>query len=156
VLDTVADVCNPGAEANPLYENPKRVAARYRSAFLEPMDAALASVEGAGSAPSSPIARAIAASVEALPSSPALRFKLVVISDLMEHTPEASAYAGTLSEAALRKAIPEATLARLKDAEMRVILLARPTYARQQDAAIAIWRRFLQSAAGREPEIVRP
>lgn len=155
VLETVADLCNPGAEANPLFENPKRVAARYRDAFQEPIEAALASVKTAGSAPSSPIAGAVHASIEAGPESPGLRYKLILVSDLMEHTEDASAYSGTLSEAALKKAMPQSTQARLRGAEVRVLLLPRPRYAKQQDAAIAIWRRFLQAVAGREPGIAR-
>ena len=156
VLETVADLCNPGAEANPLFENPKRVAARYRDAFQAPIEAALASMKSAGSAPSSPIAGAIDASIVAGPESPGLRFKLILVSDLMEHTTDASAYAGTLSEAALHKAMPPGTQARLAGAEVRVLLLPRPRHAKQQDAAVAIWRRFLHTVSGREPEIVRP
>ena len=156
VLETVADLCNPGAEANPLFENPKRVAVRYRSAFREPIEEALASVAGALPAPASPIARAVHASLEAIADSPGQSLKLILISDLMEHTQEASAYTGTLSEAALRKVIPQATQARLRRAEIRVLLLSRARYAKQQDAAVAIWRRFFQAETGREPEIVRP
>ena len=156
VLETVADLCNPGAEANPLFENPKRVAARYRDAFQEPIEAALASMKSAGPAPASPIAGAIHASVQAAPESPGLRFKLILVSDLMEHTKDASAYAGTLSEAALLKAMPAGAQARLAGAGVRVVLLPRPRHAKQQDAAIAIWRRFLHTVSGREPEILRP
>jgi len=155
-LETIADLCNPGAEANPLFENPKRVAARYRSAFREPIEAALASMPAAGSAPSSPIARAIHESLEAALQSPGQHLKLILISDLMEHSAEASAYAGTLSEAVLRKAMPQPALERMKGAQVRVMLLARPRYAKQQDAALGIWRRFLQAVTGREPDIVRP
>jgi len=154
VLITAADLCNPGAEANPLFENPKRVAARYKSAFREPVEQALASVEGAGSAPSSPIAQSIHESVEAVEANPSLRLKLILVSDLMEHTGDASAYAGTLSETALRKAMPPSTQARLKGAEVRVLLLGRPRYAKRHAAAIAIWRRFLQAITGREPEFL--
>ncbi|MGO8953006.1 MAG: hypothetical protein ACLPWS_09585 [Rhodomicrobium sp.] len=156
VLETVAELCNPGAEANPLFENPKRVAARYRNAFREPIEEALASLPAAGSAPSSPIARAIGDSIEAAPPSPGQHLRLILISDLMEHTDEASAYAGTLSEAALHKAMPRPALERMKGAEVRVMLLARPRYAKQQGAALAIWRRFLRAVTEREPDIVRP
>ncbi len=153
---TAADLCNPGAEANPLFENPRRVAARYRSAFQEPIEQAIASVESAGSAPASPIARAIEETIEAAPQGPGHRFKLILVSDLMEHTPEASAYSGTLSEAALRRAIPPGTQARLKEAEVRVLLLNRPRYAKQQAAAITVWRQFFAAASGREPNFERP
>ncbi len=153
-LGTAADLCNPGAEGNPLFENPRRVAARYQSAFREPVERALASVKSSGSAPSSPIARAVHTSIEAAPESQHL--KLILVSDLMEHMPDASAYNGSLSEAALRKAIPQSTQARLKGAEVRVLLLNRPRYAKQQAAAILIWRSFFAAASGREADFERP
>lgn len=155
-LDTLADLCNPGNEANPLFENPKRIAARYEAGFREPIQGALASFESAGPAPVSPIAAAIHAGLEAVPASAGRHLKLVLISDLMEHTAEASAYAGTLSEAALRKAMPESTRMRLNGAEIRIVLLARPRHAQRQDASVEIWRRFLRAASQREPDMVRP
>ncbi len=154
-LDTAADLCNPGAEGNPLFENPKRVAARYQNAFREPLDEALASVQDAGSAPVSPIAQAIHESLAAVPESLGQRLKLILVSDLMEHTPAASAYTGTLSEAALRKDFPPALQKRLQGAEVRILLLARPRYAKQQAAAIAVWQRFFQAVTAREPELLR-
>ena len=154
-LDTATDLCNPGSEANPLFENPKRVAARYQTAFQEPLDEALASAEDTGPAPASPIAQAIYESLAAIPDSPGQRLKLVLVSDLMEHTPEASAYAGTLSEAALRKEFPAALPARLQGAEVRILLLARPRYAKQQAAAIGVWRSLFQTVTQREPELLR-
>jgi hypothetical protein len=153
-LDAIADLCNPGSDANPLFENPKRVAARYRNAFVEPMEAALASTGGAGSAPASPIAQTVHTSVESV-AGRAGRLKLILISDLMEHTARASAYSGTLNEAALRKLIPESTQTQLKGAEVRIGLLARPRQAKQQEAAIAAWRRFFEEITGHAPGLER-
>ncbi len=156
VLGTAADLCNPGAEGNPLFENPRRVAAHYQSAFREPIEAALSSVKNAGPAAASPIARAIEKTIEAAPEGPGQRLKLILVTDLMEHTPEASAYSGSLSQEALRKAIAPSTRARLKGTQVRVLLLNRPRYAKQQAAAIAIWRHFFQAVAEREPDFERP
>jgi hypothetical protein len=154
-LDTIADLCNPGSEANPLFENPKRVAARYSTAFAGPIDAALESASMIGSAPASPIASAIAATIEDLPRSASIPVKLVLISDLMEHTALASAYAGTLSEASLRKLISPAAQDRLKTLNIHIVLLARPRHAKQQEAAVAIWLRFFGSWLGRELQVIR-
>ncbi len=159
VLDTVADLCNPGSDANPLFENPRRVEARYRNAFKEPIEAALAGMADAGSAPSSPIANAIRVSIEDSTVSGGQRtdqgVKLILISDLMEHTSLASAYGGTLSEAALGRLIPIGAQARLRNAAIRVLLLPRPRYAKQQQAAVAIWRRFLEAVSGHPVTIER-
>ncbi|MBI4725202.1 MAG: hypothetical protein HY765_09560 [Rhodomicrobium sp.] len=156
VLDTVADLCNPGALGDPLFENPRRVAARYQNAFAGPIEAALASVEGGGSAPVSPIARAILSAVDEVPGGPDQHVKLVLISDLMEHTPDASAYAGTLGEAALLRLMPQAAQTRMKGSRIGILLLRRPKYAAQQEAATAIWRRFLGGASGHDPEFLNP
>jgi hypothetical protein len=153
-LETAADLCNPGAEANPLFENPKRVAARYRNAFREPLDEALADGQENGPAAASPIAQAIHESLAAVPEAPGQHLRLTLVSDLMEHTPEASAYAGTMSEAALRKNFSPALADRLRGAEVRIMLLARPRHAQQQAAAIAVWRRLFQTVTRREPELV--
>ncbi len=155
VLGTAADLCNPGAEGNPLFENPRRVAAHYQSAFREPIEAALSSVKNAGPAAASPIARAIEKTIEVALEG-GQRLKLILISDLMEHTPEASAYSSSLSQEALGKAISPSTRARLKGTQVRVLLLKRPRYAKQQAAAIAIWRHFFQAVAEREPDFERP
>jgi hypothetical protein len=154
-LATDVDLCNPGAEANPLFENPKRVAARYRSAFREPLDEVLADGPETGPAAASPIAQAIHESLAAVPEAPAQHLRLTLVSDLMEHTPGgASAYAGTLSEAALHKEFPPALAERLRGAEVRILLLNRARYAKQQAAAIAVWRRLFQTVTRREPELV--
>jgi len=156
VLDTVADHCNPGAEANPLFENPKHVAVRYQAAFIEPVKEALARLNTAGEALQSPIARAIASAIDATPATPVQEIRLILISDLMEHTEDASAYTGTLKEASFRKLMTKTAQARLKDASVQVLLLHRSKYAVKQEAAARVWRRFLEEATGREPEFLRP
>ena len=155
-LGTAADLCNPGSEANPLFENPKRVALRYENAFREPLTQALENSANTAPAQTSPIAAAIQESVAAVPESPGQRLKLTLVTDLMEHTAEASAYTGTLSEAALRKAVLPPAQARLRGAEVRILLLSRPRFAKQQAAAVAVWRRLFLSVTEREPEFLRP
>ncbi len=156
VLDTVADLCNPGSAANPLFENPKRVAARYANAFVAPIDDALRSVSTAGSAPASPIAGAIASAVETVPDVPGPPVKLILISDLMEHTARASAYSGTLTASALQRLVPQEAKSKLKNTGIWILLLGRPRYAKQQEAAVAIWRNFLRAESGREPQFIQP
>ncbi len=154
VLDTVADLCNPGADANPLFENPKKVAALYRDGFLEPIEGALSSLKAAQPAPASPIALAIATALADLPSKQE-RGKIILISGLMEHSADASAYTGTFSERALRKMIPRTVQSQMKDIDVKVLLLRRPAYAAEQNSAVAIWRHFLKAASGRDPVIAR-
>jgi hypothetical protein len=154
VIEKVTDLCNPGSEANPLFENPKRVAARYANAFLAPIDGAMAAAGKDDSASASPIAAAIASALEKMPDVPGVPAKLILVSDLMEHSAGASAYYGTLDEAALRKLMPQGVQARLRNTGVRIMLLGRPRFAKQQQTAIAVWRSFFRSASGREPEFI--
>lgn len=156
VLDTVADLCNPGAEANPLFENPRRVAARYQQAFIEPIDSALENVAGLGSAPASPIAQSIQSALNGIPAGTTPILKIILISDLMEHSPEGSAYTGTLNAATLRKILPKEVQRALKNADIRVLLLPRPKYASQQAAAVKVWATFFKEATGHAAEIMGP
>jgi hypothetical protein len=153
-LKTVADLCNPGSEANPFFENPKRVAARYESAFLEPVDAALASVAGEESAPESPIARSIEAAIGGLAAPRGSHIKLILISDLMEHGAQASAYTGALTEKTLNGLMPGRAKSLLEGAEVEIALLQRPKFEPRQRTALDAWRRFFLTATGRPASLL--
>jgi hypothetical protein len=155
VLDTIVDLCNPGEEANPFFENPKRVAARYRGAFLQPIDAALVSVAGQTSAPASPIARSIQSSIDEL-AEPSKTLRLILISDLMEHGPNASAYNGTLTDGALRRVITPRTGAKSQEASIAILLLPRPRHSAKQTAALKVWQAFFKNISGQEPSVIDP
>jgi hypothetical protein len=155
-LDTIVDLCNPGAESNPFLENPKRVTARYEAAFREPIDAALSHFSGTASASASPIVRAIELAVQDLHAGPQTRLKLVIISDLMEHGAEISAYSGTLTEDALHKLMEKSSKPLFKGADIKVVLLGRPRYEKQQKIAVNAWRRFFLDVSNQEPAIAQP
>jgi len=155
VLDTVADLCNPGADANPFFENPKKVAIRYVNAFLDPLDRALDSIAMNGSASASPIAGAIDTALAQTAIAPEAGRKLILISDLMEFTPAGSAYTGSLTETVLQNQMPHSSDGLLNKAAVKIFLLPRPRFAKQQEVAIAIWRRFLRRVSGGEPELTR-
>jgi hypothetical protein len=147
-IETAADLCNPGNEANPFFENAKRVEARYESAFLERIDAALASVGVEAPAAESPVARSIELALEALRAPPGARVKLILVSDLMEHGAQVSAYRGGLTEKALHRLMSPGAPALLKGAEVRIALLARPRFEAQQKNALAAWRAFFLAMTG--------
>jgi hypothetical protein len=155
VLKTVIALCNPGSEADPLFENAKRVSIRYEQAFLRPINEATQTFKGNGSAPTSPIALAVATAIENNGAA-AGRNKLILISDLMEHTPQASAYNGSFGISALQQAIKAGERRWLRMAEMEIVLIPRPAYAARQNAAAAVWRQFLKELAGHDPAVLRP
>jgi hypothetical protein len=153
-LATAADLCNPGSEANPFFENPKRIAARYESAFLERIDAALASGGFETPSPESPIARSIELALESLRAPPGARVKLILISDLMEHGEQVSAYRSTLTQQALSGLVSRRAAALLKGADVKVALLPRPRLEAQQNAALAAWRAFFLALTGQAASVL--
>jgi len=155
-LETLVDLCNPGAEANPFFENSKRIAARYESAFLQPVDDALAELGREGTATASPIAEALALGVQSLDVQPDGPLRVVLISDMMEHGPGASAYNGSLTPASLsERLLPEVRPA-LSAAQMKIVLLPRPRFAKQQASAMRVWRRLFLELSGRDPDLAQP
>jgi hypothetical protein len=140
-------VCNPGLEANPLYQNPKLVRARYEDAFRAPLDRELDMLTTPGTAPESPIAEALAAAIEGdgdiLDSG---NGRLLIVSDLLEHRPGASAYDGTFSEDTLRRSLNGDVSAWLSRASVEVRMLPRDAYKTEQRAAQAVWDHYFRTA----------
>jgi hypothetical protein len=140
-------LCNPGLEANPLYQNPKLVRARYEEAFRAPLDRELDALTKPGIAPQSPIAEALSAAItgdkDTLNAESA---RLLIVSDLLEHTPEASAYTGTFSEAMLARLFAGRAAEWLARARIEVEVLPRVAHASEQTAAQAIWQNYFRMA----------
>jgi hypothetical protein len=153
-LDTIVDLCNPGSSANPLFHNIRRVAARYESAFLEPVDAALAAFEDAHSASASPIAGALELGMSELQAAAGTPIRLILISDLMENGPVVSAYRGGLTDRTLRRLMSASAASLFTGADVHVVLLPRPRYEAQQKAALKAWRQVLLDLTGREPSVL--
>jgi hypothetical protein len=155
-LTAIADLCNPGtpgSEVNLFLENPKRAALRYSRNFIEPIGAAMASVASEDAAHNSPIVRSIDIALAGLHAPSKTPIRLILVSDLMEHGPDVSAYSGALSEKALHGLISSQAVRRLYGANVEIALLSRPRYEKQQKAAVSAWRRFFADATGREPAI---
>lgn len=92
---TVYSVCSPGsaAEANPIFQNPKMIAAAWERKFHAPMMAAADDALRDTVAPSSPLMEAI----YTIGDRPDFQDhvpvrKLILVSDLMQHSPGFSMY----------------------------------------------------------------
>ena len=155
-LHTLLSLCNPGSEANPLFQNPKRVLARYRDSFDRPLQDVLANLNGNESAASSPIATALAAAVGQERFLDGARIKVILITDLMEYSSLGSAYDGSFSTATLRDLIPGAVLARLRDADLQIVLLPRAEHANRQAAAKNVWLHFFEETGIQHVSFVEP
>jgi len=92
------NLCKPpsGEDANQLYENPKLLEQRFRERFVQPLEATLNRLLRSEPANSSPIMESLQSLVtRALLSSRDERpLRLVVISDLLQHSETFSFYRG--------------------------------------------------------------
>jgi hypothetical protein len=137
--------------ANPLFENPKLVEARWRDAFASVIDRAAGRAGSGGSARASPIAaglRAIAADPDFSAAIPSRR--IVLISDLLEHDTEGfSLYAEGADFAAFLAsggAPPD-----LGGVSVRVVTLDRPEEAAAQAAARAgFWEPYFSTSGAED------
>ncbi len=145
----VLAICNPGkgADASPVYQNPRMIQEQYEARFRQPFDRDLEALLIPGTAAVSPIAEAVVLAVSPVPSQPlpASR-RLVLISDLLEHTAKASAYNGTLTAAALQAEISGNAKAWLNGAEADVIIVKRASDATRQAAAQKAWAEMFKLA----------
>lgn len=90
--------CKPptGDAANALYENPRLIAERYDEEFRTPLETTLASMIRVGESDRSPIMEALQALIAQTPdfaSTPGDR-KIVIVSDMLQHSETLSAYRG--------------------------------------------------------------
>lgn len=87
--DIVYNRCNPGSEANPLYENQRMVLKKYQEDFQKPLDNIISLLTTPGTANNTPLLRAISESLE---KSKGVSIKVFIVSDLLEYTDEHNFY----------------------------------------------------------------
>ena len=92
VVETFFDMCNPGSDANPLYQNPRKVLKRYEETFKAPLDDVMAILTQPGSASSTPLLNAMS---EAVMESESKYKRLILVSDLFEYSDEYNFYKET-------------------------------------------------------------
>ncbi len=153
-VETVAALCNPRASADPLTGNPSRVRARYEASFVSPLERAMESAAGEGSAPTSPIAAAISAVVDQqVKDHEGTPGKLILISDLLEHTERGSAYRGTLTSEVLAAETTASFQTWLQKKRVEIELIPRPEHQKAQSLARQIWTEYFRARTGEPPAI---
>jgi hypothetical protein len=100
LLKPVVSLCNPGNgdEISPLAGNPRHVKQTWQEGFGKPLEREISQLLEASPEKESPIMESIQSVVLTSLSEPSLRDKpkkLIIISDLMQHTPNLSLYRGT-------------------------------------------------------------
>lgn len=145
-------LCKPksGDEAHALYENERQIRRRYLEKFQEPFDERLDAMLSAGESPSSPIMESLQGLVAFTPGFRTFDGprKLVIFSDLMQHSDALSVYRG-MDWDDLQRAGGERRLARsLADAEILLLRASRPRKARVD--VDDLWARYFDAqGAGR-------
>ncbi len=150
----VLSLCNPGAakDFGWFFHTPRRVDARWRSAYAAPATAALASLLHKPTAPNSPIMAAITGATWRRDFDVRVpRRSLVLVSDLLEHDPRVfTTYRrGDVWARFAASGLPEIVKANLSSVSVRVLILHRPSALHfQTENLVALWRRwFLERGA---------
>jgi hypothetical protein len=158
---SVLALCNPGREANPLYQNPRMVRDQYERDFKARLDASLSGLMTASTRDSSPIMESLkAVCIEAFGAAPSsVPLRLTVVSDMIQHSAIASHYRDRDYEALLRSPRLQTLRTDCRGADVDVVYLLRPTQRGQPGvqtrAHQSFWDRYLQSLNAR-PRSIEP
>jgi hypothetical protein len=126
-LSPVLALCNPGSEANPLYQNPKKIRARYEDGFKARFEAVRGALLEPARRQSSPVMESIkAVCIDAFGKAPAgVPLRLVVVSDLLQHSPITSHYRERNFEAVFKDGRLAGVLVDCKGAEVDILYVLR-------------------------------
>jgi hypothetical protein len=143
-------LCLPrdASTANPLFENPARLQARWDESIGKALQAAQRRAGATAPAPVSPIVAAVRAAVADPDFTSAAQRRFVLISDLLENDPAGfSIYRAAAADPAPALARPAA----LEGVSVRVIPLDRGEDAARQDAARSrLWAPFFEASGATE------
>jgi hypothetical protein len=146
LLQPVLDLCNPGdgSELSETNANPAAARKRWEAGFSKPLDAAFRSLAEASGAESSPIlqsVQSVALTKLQRPDAKGKPRKLVLVSDLIQHTPGLDFYKHVPTVDELTRSEPYQTAkADLRGVEMEIWMLTRPGLAHLQNTKLAqLW-----------------
>lgn len=162
LLHPVITVCNPGTatDANEWSGNPKKLAEMHAENFRKPLDEAFEQLLDASGAERSPILESIqSVNLTEFQKGPvaSLPRKLVVASDLLQHTNSISFYSGIPHAEALISS-PEFGRARtdLRGTDVELWMLERADTRKTQPRALAeLWDLLIQEQKGNVTRIYR-
>lgn len=147
-------VCAPrtGKDANVFYENPRIITERWQEKFESPLDEVINGALQAGNASFSPIMEALqVVSLSAFPENATLADKkIILISDMLQHTPEWSHYRGQLDVLKLKKtSYYQRINTDLRNAEVNILYVRREGMEKLQNKKHAFfWADYIKSIGG--------
>jgi len=147
-------VCAPrtGDDANAFYENPKLIRQRWQEQFEQPMDRVIEGFMQPGKADFSPIMEVFQfISLTAFPPRETRAEKqIIIISDMLQHTPEWSHYRGQMNFITLQKSSYYQRInTNLQHAEVKILYVRRDGREALQNKRHAFfWAEFIESIGG--------
>lgn len=132
VLPPVLQVCSPGRaeDANRLYQNPEFIRRRFEEKFLLPMNRVIDGLLQASTRPNSPILetlKAAAISSFGRVDRGELPLEIILISDMIQHSPVNSHYKSEPNFGELKRSVLwPAARPNLKGAEIEILYVLRP------------------------------
>ena len=161
LLRPVADLCNPGrgADIDPYFGNPRLVEKRWQEGFAMPIERLLDDLMQVDEADSSPIMesiQSIAVSILRGNATTKIPKRLIIASDMLQHTVEFSQYKGGLDFQEFRKSdYYHRFRADLRGVEVEIIYVRRDTRrAVQGKAHILFWRDYIRDQGGAVTRVI--
>lgn len=150
--------CKPetGETANVLYENPAQIARRYEEEFIEPMKATLDRLVGGDSENQSPIMEAMQSLISQTPEFSKVhgRRKLIIVSDMLQHSDTLSFYRGHGWDRFIETHADQRLADNLAGVDVEIIRIPRgggnvPSNAIVED----FWSRYFDKQGSRPPVV---
>lgn len=156
-------VCNPGDPdaANPLISNPGLIRRRLEEGFRRPLDGLFRELVGREQADASPLlenVQAISVTLFARRAYAETPKRLIVVSDLMQHSEHLSLYRARLDYDAFDRSVgADALRTNLQDVGIEVLFVQRREHERFGDARtlIEFWERWFEGQGGRLERVSR-
>ena len=156
-------VCNPGDPdaANPLISNPELIRRRLEEGFRQPLDRLFRELVGREQADVSPLlenVQAISVTLFARRAHAETPKRLIVVSDLMQHSEHLSLYRAPLDYDAFDRTVgADALRTNLQDVGIEVLFVQRREHERFGDARnlIELWERWFAGQGGRLERVSR-
>ena len=146
-------VCNPGDEANPLIQNPRKIRLRWEKKYYEHLTEALNVIMKTGKSDYSPIMEMIQAiTINGFPRESINKEKrLLIVSDMLHHTDRYSLYRQEIDFKKFRET-PHFQHVRtnLSGIEVIILFLMRESHEElQTEKLITFWKEYIHSMGGR-------
>lgn len=141
--------CSPGSpdKANPITSNPRMVADAWRENFYAPIAGAMETALADTRQPSSPLSEALAAIADRADFKAGMKNRrLVLVSDLMQHSDDFSFYRsgadyGAFTESGLADQMP-----RLEGVDVTARIVPRQMYDLPMGEVKAFWRAYFEAS----------